>query len=644
MEVVPSKPPSNEADHAVVRFAGDSGDGMQLTGTEFTREAALHGNDLATFPDYPAEIRAPAGTLAGVSGYQIQFAAHEVFTAGDQPDTLVAMNPAALKVHLPDLRKGGLLIINEAGFTPADLIRAEWKANPLTDGTLDGYRVILIDFDKLVRLAVEGTGVSTKDAGRSKNFFALGLVFWLYERDVPRQEKSIRERYKKDGAVAEANVRAFKAGHAYGETIEAAPAPVTPLRVPAARLPKGKYRNVMGNTATALGLIAGAQKAGLRLFFGSYPITPASDILHELSKYRRFQLTTFQAEDEIAAVCSAIGASFGGALGMTASSGPGIALKTEALGLAVMTELPLVIVNVQRGGPSTGLPTKTEQSDLFQAVYGRNGDCPIPVVASRSPADCFDAAFEACRIAIVYRTPVFLLSDGAIGNGTEPWLLPEVAALPAIEARQEPAPVAGPDGKLPVFHPYQRDPRTLGRAWAVPGTPGLEHRIGGLEKDAITGNISYDAINHERMTHTRAEKVQRIANDYPPSEVFGPREGEVLVISWGGTYGSIHQAVREAQAAGVKAAHLHLRYLWPLPLDLKGITERYRKVLIPELNLGQLRVHLRGQLGIESQGMNKVQGKPFHVSEVKLRIEALARPSHADAAGAGGAAARGELP
>jgi 2-oxoglutarate ferredoxin oxidoreductase subunit alpha len=637
MVAVPA--PQRQTDHAVIRFAGDSGDGMQLTGTEFTREAALHGNDLATFPDYPAEIRAPAGTVAGVSGYQIQFAAHEVFTPGDQPDTLVAMNPAALKLHLGDLRKGGLLILNEASFTPADLTRAGWAQNPLTDHSLDGYRLLSIDFDKLVRLAVEGTGVSAKDAGRCKNFFALGLVFWLYARDVAREEKAIRDRYAKDAALAEANVRAFKAGHAYGETIEAADAPVTPLRVPAARLPKGRYRNVMGNTATALGLIAAVQRASLRLFFGSYPITPASEILHELSKHRRFQVTTFQAEDEIAAVAAAIGASFAGALGVTASSGPGIALKTEALGLAVMTELPLVVINVQRGGPSTGLPTKTEQSDLFQAVYGRNGDCPIPVLAARSPADCFDTTYEACRLAVQYRTPVFMLSDGSLGNGTEPWLLPAVDELPAFGADQA-RPRAPGD---PAFLPYQRDPQTLARPWAVPGTPGLEHRIGGLEKDAITGNISYDPENHERMTRTRAEKVQRIADQFGPSEVFGAKEGEVLVVSWGGTYGSIHQAVHESYAAGVRCGHLHLRHLWPLPKDLKPITERYRKVLIPELNLGQLRVHLRGQLGIESVGFNKTQGKPFHVAELRERIEGLARTGP-DAAGAGNVAAEGVKP
>jgi 2-oxoglutarate ferredoxin oxidoreductase subunit alpha len=605
--------------NAVVRFAGDSGDGMQLTGTEFTREAALHGNDLATFPDYPAEIRAPAGTTAGVSGYQIQFAAHEVYSAGDQPDTLVAMNPAALKVHLPDLKRGGMLILNEAAFKQGDLDRAGWSSNPLADGSLDNYRVIKVDFEHLVGKAVEGTGVSTKDASRCKNFYALGLVFWIYSRDTDREEQAIRERFKKVPSLAEANLRAFKAGYNYGETIEA----LAPYSIQPARLKPGKYRNVTGNSALALGLIAATQKAGLRLFYGSYPITPASDILHELSKNRRFQVTTFQAEDEIAAISAAIGASFSGALGITGSSGPGIALKTEAMGLALMTELPLVIINVQRGGPSTGLPTKTEQSDLFQAVYGRNGECPIPVIAARSPADCFDTAYEACRIAIDYRTPVILLSDGSLANGSEPWLLPDVKSL----AKIDPGFTTDPDG----FMPYRRDEK-LARPWVVPGTPGLEHRIGGLEKDSLTGNISYDAQNHEKMVRTRAEKLQRIADRFEPTEPYYDPEGEVLVIGWGGTYGSITQAVIDARQKGLRVGHVHLRHVFPLPNDLTDVVARYRAVLIPELNTGQLRLHLRGQLGIESVGLNKIQGKPFHVAEVRSAIESLARRSQPPAA------------
>jgi len=605
--------------NAVVRFAGDSGDGMQLTGTEFTREAALHGNDLATFPDYPAEIRAPAGTTAGVSGYQIQFAAHEVYSAGDQPDTLVVMNPAALKVHLPDLKRGGMLILNEASFKQGDLDRAGWSSNPLADGSLDNYRVIKVDFEHLVGKAVEGTGVSTKDASRCKNFYALGLVFWIYSRDTDREEQAIRERFKKAPPLAEANLRAFKAGYNYGETIEA----LAPYSIQPARLKPGKYRNVTGNSALALGLIAATQKAGLRLFYGSYPITPASDILHELSKNRRFRVTTFQAEDEIAAISAAIGASFSGALGITGSSGPGIALKTEAMGLALMTELPLVIINVQRGGPSTGLPTKTEQSDLFQAVYGRNGECPIPVIAARSPADCFDTAYEACRIAIDYRTPVILLSDGSLANGSEPWLLPDVKSLAKID------PGFTTDPK--EFMPYRRDEK-LARPWVVPGTPGLEHRIGGLEKDSLTGNISYDAQNHEKMVRTRAEKLQRIADRFDPTEPYYDPEGEVLVIGWGGTYGSITQAVIDARQSGLRVGHVHLRHVFPLPNDLPEIVARYRAVLIPELNTGQLRLHLRGQLGIESVGLNKIQGKPFHVAEVRSAIESLARRSQPPAA------------
>jgi 2-oxoglutarate ferredoxin oxidoreductase subunit alpha len=617
MSSSPIRPSPHEVERAVVRFAGDSGDGMQLTGTEFAREAALHGNDLATFPDFPAEIRAPAGTTAGVSGYQIQFASHEVFSAGDAPDTLVAMNPAALKVHLQDLRKGGMLIMNEGAFTAANLERAGWKSNPLKDGSLEGYRVILLDFDKLTLAAVDGLGLSNKEAGRCKNFFALGLIFWIYGRQTEREEKAIRDRFKKAENLAEANLRAFRAGHAYGETIEAFDAP---FRVAPAKLPAGRYRNIGGNVATALGLVAAGQLSGLRIFLGSYPITPASDILHELSKHKRFGVTTFQAEDEIAAICAAIGASFGGSLGITASSGPGIALKSEAMGLAVMVELPLVIINVQRGGPSTGLPTKTEQSDLFQAVYGRNGESPMPVIAARSPSDVFDTVIEACAIAVETRTPVILLSDGAIANGTEPWPLPDVSKLPRIEPRFTTDPTN--------FHAYARDPQTLARPWVKPGTPGLEHRIGGLEKDALTGNISYDPQNHETMVRTRNEKVMRLQDRYAATEVYGDTGGDVLVIGWGSTYGSITQALIEARAEGIRVGHVHLRHIHPLPKDLLSITARYRNILVPEMNTGQLRLHMRGQLGLESVGLNKIQGKPFHVAEIRSAIESLAkRPS-----------------
>ena len=619
MSSAPGRPQEpRDVERAVIRFAGDSGDGMQLTGTEFARETALFGNDLATFPDFPAEIRAPAGTTAGVSGYQIQFASHEVFSPGDAPDTLVAMNPAALKVHLEDLRRGGLLVVNEAAFTESNLERAGWKGNPLADKTVEPFRVIQVDFDKLTLAAVAGLGLGNKEALRCKNFFALGLVFWLYGRETRRQEQSINDRFAKTPQLAEANLRAFRAGHAYGETIEASDGP---YRVAPAKLAKGKYRNIGGNVATALGLVAAGQASGLRVFYGSYPITPASDILHELAKHRRFGVMTFQAEDEIAAICAAIGASFGGSLGVTASSGPGIALKTEAVGLAVMVELPLVIVNVQRGGPSTGLPTKTEQSDLWQALYGRNGECPVPVMAARSPADVFDTTFEACRIAVEYRTPIYLLTDGAIANGSEPWALPDVKALPRIEPRFHTDPAN--------FHPYQRDPKTLARPWVKPGTAGLEHRVGGLEKDSLTGNISYDPANHDKMVRTRAEKVLRIADSLPPSAVFGDGDGEVLVIGWGSTYGSITQAVIESRAAGLRVGHLHLRHLWPLPKDLLSITSHYRKVLVPEMNLGQLRLHLRGQLGLETVGLSKVQGRPFFVSEIQAAIESLAKKSAA---------------
>ena len=605
--------PKRDLDHAVVRFAGDSGDGMQLTGTEFARATALHGNDFATFPDYPAEIRAPVGTTAGVSGYQIQFASQDIFSPGDAADTLVAMNPAALIVHLPDVVKGGMLILNEGEFTPANLDRAGWKSNPLTDNSLDGYRLVLVDFNRLVLMAVDGLGLSTKEAHRCKNFYALGLVFWLYSRDTSKEELAIRERFAKNQMFAEANVRAFKAGHVYGETAEVFDAS---YRIQPAKLPPGRYRNIAGNQATALGLVAAAQRAGLRLFYGSYPITPASDVLHELAKFRRFKVTTFQAEDEIAAICSAIGASFGGALGVTGSSGPGIALKTEAIGLAVMVELPLVVVNVQRGGPSTGLPTKTEQSDLFQAVWGRNGESPLPVVAARSPADCFDAAMEAARIAIEYRTPVMLLTDGSIANGSEPWKLPDMATLTPIDPKFC-TEVAG-------FTPYLRDPETLARVWALPGTPGLEHRVGGIEKDYLTGNISYDGPNHEKMVRIRHEKVERVALSYPPSEVLGDTSGDVLVVSWGGTYGSVAQAIVDARAHGVRCGALHLRHIRPPPRDLMAIASRYQRVLIPELNMGQLRMYLRATLGLESEGLNKIQGKPFHVLELREAITLLA--------------------
>jgi 2-oxoglutarate/2-oxoacid ferredoxin oxidoreductase subunit alpha len=595
---------------AVVRFVGDSGDGMQLTGTEMTRATALAGNDIATFPDYPAEIRAPAGTPAGVSGFQLRFASHDIFSPGDAPDTLVAMNPAALKVHLRDVHPDGIVIVNTATFTPENLKKAGYLTNPLEDGTLESHRMIAVDFDAVIGQSPGEVRVSRKDATRSRNFFALGLVFWLYSRDAAQEVESIRRKFASKPELAELNIRAFHAGFNFGETSEAFDAP---YRVPQAALQPGKYRNITGNGATALGLLAGAERAGLRLFLGTYPITPASDILHELSKHLRFDVRTFQAEDEIAAVCAAIGASFAGALGATTTSGPGMALKTEAIGLAVMIELPLVIVNVQRGGPSTGLPTKTEQSDLFQAVYGRNGECPLPVLAARSPADCFDCAVEATRIAVEYRTPVILLTDGFLGNSSEPWRLPNLEEIPRIDPHFSTI--------AEGFAPYARDPETLARAWAVPGTAGLEHRVGGLEKDFLTGDISYDGPNHHKMVAIRAEKVARVARTYPPTEVFGDPSGEVLVIGWGGTYGSLRQGVIEAREGGRRVGFVHLRHIYPLPADLLAIAQRYRRVLVPELNLGQLGKHLRAQLGLESESLCKVEGKPLRVLEIVKAIE-----------------------
>jgi 2-oxoglutarate ferredoxin oxidoreductase subunit alpha len=583
---------------------------MQLTGAEMTRATALAGNDIATFPDYPAEIRAPAGTPAGVSGFQLRFASHDIFSPGDAPDTLVAMNPAALKVHLKDLRRGGIIIANSAAYTRENLEKAGYAKNPLEDGTLDGYRMMAVDFDAVIAASPGERQVSRKDAARSRNFFALGLVFWLYDRDAEKEVKAIERKFATKPEVAELNVRAFRAGFNFGETAETFDAP---FRVPPAKLSPGKYRNVTGNGATALGLLAAAERAGMRLFLGSYPITPASDILHELSKHLRFDVGVFQAEDEIAAACAAIGASFAGSLGATTTSGPGMALKTEAIGLAVMVELPLVVVNVQRGGPSTGLPTKTEQSDLFQAVYGRNGECPLPVIAARSPADCFDCAIEAARIAVEYRTPVVLLTDGFIGNSSEPWRIPDLDAIPRIDPHFATEPAG--------FAPYARDPRTLGRMWAIPGTAGLEHRVGGLEKDFLTGNVSYDGPNHHQMVAIRAAKVAGVARSYAPTEVFGDPDGDVLVIGWGGTYGSLRQAVVEARKRGRRVGFVHLRHIHPLPADLLGIACRYRRVLVPELNMGQLGKHLRAELGLENEGLHKVEGKPFLVSEVLAAIE-----------------------
>lgn len=597
---------------ATVRFCGDSGDGMQLAGTQLTSTSAIMGNDVATFPDFPAEIRAPRGTLAGVSGFQIHFASKDIFTPGDEVDCLVAMNPAALKTNIDSLVKGGLLIVNTEAFDKKGLEQAGYKANPTQDDSLRAYRLITVDMTRLTRLAVEDLGLGVKDADRCRNFFAMGLVFWLYDRPLEPTLRYIEDKFGKKPETAEANRRALSAGFNYGETTEAMP---TQYLVERAQLPAGKYRSITGNEAMALGLVAASKLSGHDLFYGTYPITPASDILHTLSKHKNFNVLTFQAEDEIAAVTSAIGAAFAGKMGVTASSGPGIALKGEGMGLAVMLELPLLIINVQRGGPSTGLPTKTEQADLLQALYGRNGECPIPIIAAQSPSDCFNVAQEAWWMATRYMTPVLILSDGYLANGSEPWRIPKVSELRTISVTH-PGPPANGDG----FKPYFRDER-LARPWAVPGTPGLQHRVGGLEKQDITGNVCYDGPNHEHMINTRAAKVEGIAKELPPQTVAGPDQGDLLVVSWGGTYGACITAVRQAQAAGRSVAHCHLRYLNPLPRNLGDMLKRYKRVLVPELNKGQLVMVLRSKYLIDAQGYNKVQGQPFTVAELVHAIE-----------------------
>jgi 2-oxoglutarate ferredoxin oxidoreductase subunit alpha len=594
-----------QRESVVIRFAGDSGDGMQLTGMQFTAESALAGNDVGTLPDYPAEIRAPAGTLAGVSGFQLNFSSLDIFTPGDNPDVLVVMNPAALKVNIKDLKAGGLLLADQDGFDQGNLKKAGYDSNPLEDGSLGKHQVVTVDMTGLTLRTLEELKLSNKIAARCKNFFALGLCSWLYSRPIEPTVKWIEEKFKKTPELVEANVRVLKAGYHFGETTEMF---AVQYEVKPARIAPGTYRNITGNSALALGLVAAARKAGLRLFLGSYPITPASDILHELAQYKNYGVYTFQAEDEIAGVCSALGAAFGGNLGVTTSSGPGIALKQEAIGLAVMVELPLVICNVQRGGPSTGLPTKTEQADLFQAIFGRNSESPLPVIAASTPADCFAMAYEAARIAIKYMTPVILLTDGYLANGAEPWSIPRFEELPPIPVsfRTE------PEG----FFPYARDPVTLARPWVRPGTPGLEHRIGGIEKQDITGNISYDPANHELMTHYRARKVAAVAQDIPPTTIHGETSGDLLLIGWGSTYGSITAAVEEARAQGTRVSHVHLHYLNPLPSDLAGILQGFKKILVPEMNMGQLRMLLRATYLVDAVGLNKIQGQPFKVSEI----------------------------
>ena len=604
--------PVSELENVVIRFAGDSGDGMQLTGTEFTKSAALEGDDISTFPDFPAEIRAPAGTLAGVSGYQVHFSSQEVFTPGDQPDVLVVMNPAALRINLPDLAPGGILIVNTGTFTAQNLEKVGYKSNPLNDGSLSGYQAYAIDISRQVTLALEGVGLSAKEVARCKNFYALGLMFWLYSHPTEREEKSIRQKFQKNPQLAEANVKAFRAGYNFGETTELF---TSRFLVPPAPIEPGTYRHITGNEAAAIGFVAAARLSGLPLFYGSYPITPASDILHTLSMYRHYGVTTFQAEDEIAAVTAAIGAAYAGAIGLTGTSGPGLALKGEAIGLAVMTELPLVIVDVQRGGPSTGLPTKTEQADLLQAMFGRNNECPVAVVAPATPVDCFQMAIEAVRIATRHMCPVIYLSDGYLGNGAEPWKLPDIASLPKIDVAFR----TDPEG----FYPYLRDPETLARPWAIPGTPGLEHRIGGLEKEDVTGNVSYDPLNHEHMVWTRAEKIARIAHEIPDAEVYGDPSGDLLVVGWGSTYGAITHAVKILRHGGHRVSSMHLRYLNPMPANVGDVLARFRRVLVPEMNLGQLLMILRAKFLVDAVGLNKVQGRPFKVSEIVMKAEDL---------------------
>jgi 2-oxoglutarate/2-oxoacid ferredoxin oxidoreductase subunit alpha len=600
-----------EVPTVTIRFCGDSGDGMQLTGTEFTRASAIAGNDLQTFPDYPAEIRAPAGTLPGVSGFQIQFSSGQVFTPGDAPDVLVAMNPAALKTNLPDLTSGGTLIVNTGAFTENNLTKAGYKSNPLTDGSLSKYKTLFVDISKLVALALKESGLGSKDVERSKNMFALGMMLFMYGRPTEPTIRFLESKFSNKALILEGNKKALMSGYHFGETTEMF---AHTYQVKRAAIAPGRYKNVTGNESLALGMLAATKLSGLHGFLGSYPITPASDILHELSRHKNFDFSTFQAEDEIAAVCSAIGAAFGGNLGFTTSSGPGVALKQEAIGLAVMTELPLVIINIQRGGPSTGLPTKTEQADLLQAIYGRNGECPVPVIASSSPSDCFEVAIEACRIAIRYMTPVFLLSDGYIANGQEPWLIPDVSKLKSFEVQFR----TNPEG----FQAYLRNETTLARDWVRPGTPGLEHRIGGIEKDFVSGNVSYDPLNHEKMVRTRQEKVDRIAQDYAPLKVNGDAAGgDLLVLGWGSTYGAIYSAVDALRAKGKKVSSVHLRNLNPLPRDLGEILTRFKKVVIPEMNLGQLLKIIRATYLVDARGINKIQGKPFKISELIARIE-----------------------
>jgi 2-oxoglutarate ferredoxin oxidoreductase subunit alpha len=602
-------------DEVVIRFAGDSGDGMQLTGSQFTNTSAMIGNDLSTLPDFPAEIRAPAGTLPGVSAFQVRIADYDIHTPGDAPDVLIAMNPAALKKELRDLKPNGVVIVNTDEFNTRNFARAGYAVNPLEDHSLDGFRVFQAALTTMTRRALEGDGLDNKSMDRCKNMFALGMCYWLFNRPMENTIAFLRQQFAKKPKIAEANIKVLKAGWNFCDITELFH---TRYEIPAAALEPGLYRNITGNVSLALGLVAASRRSGLPLFLGAYPITPASDVLHELSKYKNYGVTTFQAEDEIAAMCAAIGASFGGALGVTTTSGPGIALKSEAMNLAVMTELPVLICDIQRGGPSTGLPTKTEQADLLQVMFGRNSESPMPVLAASSPKDCFAIALEAARIATKYMVPVTVLSDGYIANGSEPWKLPQAEDLPdlQIEFRTE------SEG----FHPYHRNPETLARPWAIPGTPGLEHRIGGLEKEDVTGNVSYDPANHEHMIHLRAEKVERIAQDIPLLEVVGEPAGELLVLGWGSTAGAVTGAVNSAHKLGLRVSRAHLRYLNPFPSNLGEVLSRFEKVLVPEMNLGQLALLLRARFLKDVISYCKVQGLPFTRQQIFTKIQEILEP------------------
>ena len=607
--------PTRIIDDVVIKFAGDSGDGMQLTGSQFTNNTALIGNDLSTFPDFPAEIRAPQGTVPGVSGYQLHFSSNRIFTPGDNCDVLVAMNAAALKVNIKALKPGGIIIANTDGFDSKNLRLANYPdgVNPIEDGSLEGFELYKIDVTKLTREALKEIQMGVKEKDRAKNMFVLGFLYWLYNRDMASTFSFLHDKFAKKPEILESNIKALQSGYNYGDTIEAF---ASRYQVAKAKLPPGHYRSITGNTALAFGLIAASQKSGLPIFLGTYPITPASDILHELARHKNFGIRTFQAEDEIAGISAAIGAAYGGSLGITTTSGPGMALKTEAMGLAVMLEIPLLIINIQRGGPSTGLPTKTEQSDLLQAYYGRNGECPMPVLATSTPSDCFDMAYEAVRIAVQHMTPVILLSDGYIANGAEPWRFPQSKDLDAIEVQFKKGLAEGEE----KFLPYKRDEKLV-RPWAVPGTAGLEHRIGGLEKEDVTGNVSYDADNHEHMVKIRQEKVDRIA-DYIPEQTLdgGPEQGDVLVLGWGSTYGAIKSAVAELHASGKSVAHAQLRYLRPFPRNLGAILASYKHVLIPEINNGQLVKIIRDQFLVNAKAYNKIKGVPITRTELVKAI------------------------